>query len=328
MDGVTSAPQDVGQQNSLSASLAELEQGFTELSNELSPQELERLSDIRADKFFSADLVDELRTDIAANAMSPAVVRDKVTEIIQQRESYLNSINVIIENFKPLGVDEIELEEGEAEIGFQIPRNIFENNLDGFMKELSVLRYIVNTFSDVVIGESQEIELSQLSTSDPLIILGIDTTIIYHIAGAFSWALGQWYMVEKIRNLRAQTAEIGGMDDIEKQIEEKIESTIQTAIKQKAKELAKEKSTPELNSRLKFALTYIMERVERGMTVEIRMLPLSESDDNDDENTEEENQELVQLYEIRQQLRFPEPSQNPILKISAPQDNGKAKPKK
>lgn len=322
LNAITNAPHDVTQQAALAASLDSLEDGFALLNDNLSPREVERLDEIHATEFFTIDLTENIRRQIAGNTMSPAVVRDIVNKLIGKRQKYISAIDAIAINFVEFGIDEIELEANEAEIGFQIPRDIFKNNLDGFIKELGMLRYIINTFSEAVTGEAQEIELTQLSTSDPLIFLGIDPNIIYSIGGAVTWVTGQWLVVEKIRNLRAQTAELGGMEKIEKEFETTIEETIKKAIDEKVKEFEGDKKNPELETRLRFALHAILERVERGMTVEIRMLPPPEPDDEDEGDGQvDEDSPLSNLYDLRKTLVFPEPSKDPILKISAPPED-------
>lgn len=322
LDAVTANPPDVTQQNNLSSTLKELEDSFGILVHRLSPKEIERLDDIHASIFFNVDLAQIIQEEIAANPISPAVVRDNVAKLIGERAQYLESTKAIETNFMLLGIDQIELEEDEAEIGFQIPREIFGNNLDGFIKELGTIKFIVNTFSDVVLGKAQDIEITQLSTSDPLIFLGIDTSIIYSIGGAFTWATSQWLVVEKIRNLRAQTAELGGMPEIEKDFEGVIESSIKKGIDEKIEELIGDKETPDLVNRIEFALRAILERVERGMTIEIRMLPPPELDKNEADGELIENKEMEDLYKLRQQLVFPKASDEPILPLSSPQKEG------
>lgn len=59
-----------------------------------------------------------------------------------------------------------ELEPGQCELSYLIPRKFTEENLSSLKKEIAELNFILNNISVVATGEKQEFKVNTLSSSD------------------------------------------------------------------------------------------------------------------------------------------------------------------
>jgi len=318
-------PQDQGQQTQVSKSLSALHNAINQFDYEFSPKEQEKFRAIKAENFFTSNFVDDIKEKIAENPMSPAVVRDHVNQITEIRRQYLENLKSLVDNLEKIGIEVDELEDNETQIGFQIPREIFHNNLDGLILELNAICKIIRAFSEVTTGNIEEIKVGQISTTDPLIFLAQSAPIAFALAKTVEWILAQWKEIEEIRHLRAQTAQIKQFTkkEVETLFDTKIKEIVDNGIKEKVAEILK--SSPldkgrknELEKSLKDAIKSLFARIERGMTIELRMLPLEEIDEDSDESQENVDVNFELLKEIQSMqitLKFPEPNAKPILKL-------------
>ena len=332
------APQEASFQNGVSINLDSLASSVSSFEIEFSTKDRQRFLEIRAKNYFELSFVEEIRSKIIENPLTPAVVADYVRKLNQDRKSYFENLVLLSDSLLKIGVEVIDLEPGETQVGFQIPRTTFDNNLDGLIKELRAIRLIVRTFSEVATGKVEEIEVGQISTSDPLFLLAQSTPVVLSIGYAVKWAIAQWKLVEEIREIRARTAQIKAFTDkeIKEIFDKKITKTIESAIQEKVAELLEKSPMDELRKKeqqkgTSDALRSLLARVERGMTVEIRMLPHSIVQDGSDVNeVKDESQEMTKLRDLRTELTFPTASENPVLPLPSPDpsDNGYNKPKK
>lgn len=233
----------------------------------------------------------------------------------------LDTLTEVWDRLNRLGITVSKLEQGEAEIGFTIPRQLFEDNLDGLIGELRELRFIIRAFSEAVTGSVEPIVVRQISTTDPLFFFGISVSTIVAIGKAVHWVLDTWKKVEEIREVRERTRKLkfeGGKILLE-MFDTNIKKTIDVAVEARVKELApptdgKDGRARELETHLNHALHSLFARIERGMTVEIRFLPPSVPSDS--EASDEATTTLFgQLAEISPQLVFPPPAAEPILAL-------------
>jgi hypothetical protein len=142
-------------------------------------------------------------------------------------------------------------------------------------------------------------------------------------------ALGVWLLVEQIRKVRAETAQLPAFteNDVEKIFGTKIRETINKAVEEKVDELinngkAKKARHGELKGQLKWALDSLLAKMERGLTIELRLAPPQVEETEDGEVPDEaEFNDFIFLQDIQQQLVFPERSENPVLSIPELKEN-------
>jgi len=279
MNNLASSPQNSSFQLELSAALKRLSDAFYSMQEEFEPSQIKATNEINGHDYFLSDTPSAFSTIINDNPLTPAVARDRINHIISNRRAYINTLTQLNEKLEAVGVEPLELAEDEAEIGFQIPRSMFSNQLDLMTKELNKINRILRAFSELETGSIEPVKIKTISTSDPLFFFGISTPVIIAVGEAVKWGLNLWKEVEEIRLARAQTQKIKSIPEEETQtfFDRRITESIETAISRKLDELlsTKQRGGREHEQRqdLNFALDYIMAAIERGLTVEIRYLP-------------------------------------------------------
>lgn len=159
------------------------------------------------------------------------------------------------------------------------------------------------------------------------------------LGGSVLWALTVWEKVENIRKARAETAKTDSFSqkEIKSFFDEKIESTVRAEIDRRVDELVpvaegQRGRKHEQRTDIAWALEAILSRVERGMVVEVRMLPPAKSEGSEDESDDDGESGGGAYEEIRaieQMLEFPPAAAKPILALTkAPENEKESKPKK
>jgi len=268
--------------------------------------------------YFGPGMPIQIAQAITDNAMTPTVARDILSDLRDRRASYLEQLHQLVSAMTKLGIAGDEVVPGEAQIGFRIPRTIFDNEFAGWIAELNEIKRIVRPFAELATGGDAPIGLGEVSSSNPIVFLIATAPVIALISTAVSWSLDQWKKVEEIKKIRAETARLsadnsGALDDMIAQFDAKIATTIEAAIAAHATQLVNPGAGPGRDNELVNAVTYslksLMARIERGMTVELKFLPYEEAPDP------ESAQAMDQIASIVPQLVFSAPSPAPVLAL-------------
>ena len=294
------------------------------------------MEEIGATPYFSPALAARLRESMKSNAMTPTVVHQEFKELITERDNFVERLRQLKDSLETLGFGEYELEEGESEIGFQIPRSLFNNELEGFSKELHELRLIIRAFSEVAKQPGEKLEVRLISTTDPLIFSAVSIYTARQIAKAVEWCLQQWKTVEEIKVARATTAslKVPSAEAMVAQFDQMIEEAIQRNTRAQAERLAAEAGADagrqnELANHVGKALEGLLARIERGMTVELRLSSPAEPKAGEEETPEAIllRAQFEEVSEIRQNLVFPKVSEEPVLRLEKlPENKGRTRP--
>jgi len=322
LDNLIQRPTQPEAQTAFSSTLDGLRSLLNTVRDEFEPAQTTLLHQIGAADYFLGNFADNISDWVSKNTATPAVAQEQLTTKINEREAYLNNIKQLEGNLLGVGVKINNLEPGQAEIGFLLPRELFDNNLENLIRELNVVKMVIRAFSEAATGTVQQIEVRQISTSDPLFFFGLDLKTIVMIGAAVTWALSTWKGVEEIRNIRAQTEKIERLKgtQIENVFEETIKKEIENAIDSKTDEIIKAVGSQggrenEQERHLNWALRSILTRVERGMIVEIRVLPPPKQHIKDDDGSQTSSLIYDELATITNELVFPKIEGSPILEL-------------
>ncbi|MFO1172860.1 MAG: hypothetical protein U1E49_18085 [Hyphomicrobiaceae bacterium] len=332
MNNLASQPQQAQFQTDVAAKLGELETVLLRLSNDLSPAELALVSEIGGVNYFTTTASNSVRDLIAKNAMTPAVVQQGIQSLTSKRQDYLNTLQKLRDGMKSVGIAPLTIEYGEAEIGFLIPRPLFENNLDGLWKELKVIDRILSIFSESVSGRPETAVVRQISSSDPTFFFGLGVATIVVIGKTITWLLDTYKKGLEIKDLHHRAHKAGLPADALAPFEEHIKKSIDRAIETRISEILgpKEIATArgrELENGLRWAMNSLIARIERGMTVEIRFLPPPQPEEGETTTTDAETTDAFKdLDQITSRLEFPPLQGSPIISLpAAPPENGDSK---
>lgn len=322
-------PQDQNIQKQLADALNKFADALGAMISSFEPTELQEMIEIGAGKFFTHDIISDIKSWLAENTLTPAVAQTKLAEFAKSRQQYLQTATQLQESLNKIGIQSQSLSEGTAEIGFLIPRNLFQNELTQLIKELAVINRIIRAFSEVSTGTVHPIEVREISTSDPLFFFGTDPVTIATLAGIVTWVIHNWKKVEEIRKLRSETQKNKSFteDEIKKFFDKKIEASIETAVEEKIKELLpdpKRGRHGEQANDLRWALKSLFARIERGMEVEVRFLAPKETEEKKIEPP------IAAAFETMKQsvpeLSFPAAQTSPVLQLPPPEPEKKINP--
>ena len=327
---LSGTPQNAEYQTQLATSLKQFANSIFRFQVAFSPRDYERVLEL-SDEAFSPTMLDEINATISQNAMSPTVANTFVQNLHGKRNEVFTRLKELQATLEYFHFGYIEPAPGEAELGFQIPRDLFSNNLPGFIKELRDLDLIIKFFSEAEIGKYEPAEVGSISTTDPLIFLSMAEPVAKAIGLAVTWAVATWLGVEQIRKLRAETAQLKSFspEEVENIFGTKIKQEINAAVETKVAEILASSKAPkarhaELGGHLTKALEALLAKIERGMTIELRIAPPPVEDDAADE-AEEVAANRQALLDIQASLVFPRPSDNPLLPIPDLKDDKPAK---
>jgi hypothetical protein len=321
---LASNPGDSNFQVAVNDHLEALDAVLVPLSENRDSVKSEHLASIGAEFYFGTQMLEMIRSAMSESVLTPAVGHQAVDKMVNERQAYIDNLESLSTGLKAINVKPDDLEPGTAEIGFQIPRNLFDNEFEKLITELKEVRRIIRAFSELTTGSVEPIEVRQISTSDPLFFFGIPAATIVSIGAAITWALNTWKQVEEIRSHRAKLRESAqySEQEISAFFDKKIESAVDQAVEEKLNELIapdnKAGRAKEQRNDLKQVLESILARVERGMAIEVRFLPPVQNeeavDGADGEGTQtQQAKDFEAMKELAPRLKFPPPDPAPIL---------------
>jgi hypothetical protein len=142
---LTSQPGEATYQTAVVSTMADLSKAVAnQLEGQLTPARTEALREIGAGPYFSKAMTESIQVMLAENSVTPAAVRDAVTQLAEKRTAFLENLRKTQAGLLALGVQSEPLSPGEADLGFLLPRDLFKNSLSGFSKELTEIEKIIN----------------------------------------------------------------------------------------------------------------------------------------------------------------------------------------
>ena len=246
-----------------------------------------------------------------------------------------NSIKKALEAFVGLNIGEEKLDEGQCELGYTIPRSYVDNKLVGLEDEIHELNFILGNISEAVTGKKQEYEVKTISSSDYLLYIIIGLQVADILAKATERILSIYKQVLEIKVLRNDLKMKGVPATQTKGIETHANGLMEKEIKKIAKEIldknyqGEEGRKNELQNAVKFALNKIANRIDNGFNIEIRIEPLAEPEETEEEiaKTEEEiekERKINSIAESAKKIEYIKTEGKSILKL--PEQNNKQKP--
>jgi hypothetical protein len=261
---------------------------------------------------------------MAENPMTPAVVLDQLKEAIEDRKSTLNVLRNVRSGLRNLGIEKAVLEPGQTEISVLLPRTIFHNDLEGLQKELKILTPIIRAFYSISNVTPGVIEVREISTSDPTFFLGIDITPLIAIGIAIKWCIDVIKGSHDVKKIAEAARKLSVDEDTVKRIESGIQTKIDARVDERVKELlegfrGEEIRRNELEKPTKMALQMMLERIERGMIIEIRATPPTVENDPSPEAARLA-QQFAELREIAASIEYPQIQGEPMLQLTTGED--------
>lgn len=309
---LTNSPAATQHQNALASALSAFSDGADQLRKLIKPTEWGAIDELGGSEYFNPSIAEKVRTSIEHNAMTPSVARDFVQDIATRRANFLQTVKASLDGLTKLISPKKPKEHvTPADAAFTIPRELFDNRLGSFWKEIKFINELSEHLSEAVTGEVQPVELKDLSSSSPMIGVVMGLGILKLLGTVINSFLDAWEKVQKMRNLREQMKEFGisktaleeATETITTTVDEVVEESTRLSLANYEKDGARKN---ELENILKRDLHRLFGQIERGLTVEIRTHENADVDESDKEN-------LRAIVDTAQKMRFPAVSKEPIL---------------
>lgn len=249
--------------------------------NEYSPGWKEIIDEISSEILFGIPLEANIQAIFSQNTITPAKALEDIIAIHDGIVNFDSALTSIISAFGTLNIEEEDLEPGQCELGYMIPRKYVKNKLSALKKEINELNFILNSISEAVTGEKQEFEVKTISSSDFLLYILIGLSVGNVLSKATERILNYYKQILEIKLLRNQLKEKGVPASKTKAIETHTNSMMEEEIKLIAKEVITEYYTGKDNARknelensVVISLNKLANRIDHGFNVEIRVEPL------------------------------------------------------
>jgi hypothetical protein len=317
LDAIVQSPAHPPHQQSLANALAAFDEAVAKMASQISPAAAALVRELGGERFFDPAMAANVRQAVVGNAMTPAVARDFVRKLFNDREAYLAVLNSTNQGVRELGFKGQELPTGSAEMAVMIPREIFKNDLGTFAKELVFIDRLLTHVSETLVAEPPPVALRQLSSSIPTITVDTALVAMKFIGTAVGKFLEGWKKVAEIREILQRLKKIGlARKETTTELTEEITSTVEQVVEESTTEILRhsvlidEARKNELGGLIRKDLGRLFAQVERGLVVEIRVSPAAS-------DGAAGSPDLDALKVLSQTLQFPTIASEPILLTGA-----------
>jgi|SRR5690348_9095489 len=308
LNNLVSSPAQPNYQTSLASALDAFTAASIKMADSISPFQFAAIQEMGGGEYFAPDIAQKIKDSVQQNAMTPSVARDFVSNLTTRRAEFLATVRSAHQSLEKLGIKAISLQPGAADVAFIIPREMFDNELRSFAKELTFISRLIQDITEARTGKPEPVALEQLSSSIPTVGLIAPLTALQFLGLVINNYLKAWERIEKIRQMREQLAEmrLKGKtalqeltDEIKETVEEVVEdSTITVMTEYKG-------NRGDLTNAIRSDMRRLFGQIERGLKVEFRTNP--KGGDGEDQRI------LQQIASVGKDLKFPEVSKEPLL---------------
>lgn len=324
MQNMVDAPEEASYQQNVSTTLNQLYENLKDVpSNSFSPAWKQTLDEIGLSSYLGLNLKQKLESIFSHNQITPSSALEEITAISESLNEFNSSISDIVAGFIVLHIGREELEPGECEVGYLIPRKFTESKLSILSKEVSELNFILSNISEIINGEKEEYFVRTISSSDYLFYIGVSLTVANILSIVTDRIVNIYKNILEIKELRNRLKEIGvpakDTMDIEsfanKQMEEEIKRISLEIINNfcKGKELGRKN---ELSNGLTISLNKIANRIDQGFNLEVRVEPLRNTTEEVTSDDNEKIQLIDSIQNLSKSMEFINTTGQPILKLS------------
>ena len=293
-------------------------------SNQFSPAWRETLKELGITDVLGDELRARIEDIFLRNELTPTAAVGELDPIAQRENALDNAVNQVLQSFVFFGIGSDELDPGEFEIGFLIPRQAVDDALGGLGFELLKLKRILGPFLEVTTDTREDPKIRSVSSSTIQIILESHPAMALMFAGAVERVITAYEKLMSIRLAYRELKKGDASDETLQVVESEADTKMGTEIKEIVEELlvkanVQEDRLNELRMDFEQALNGIANRIDRGYTMEVRAGELpepaneEEGEESDDERRAREAADGVIL--LQERLRFTNSSGTPILAL-------------
>ncbi len=326
-------PANAGPQQRISERRKELGELLQDApSNGFSPAWREALAEMGIADLVGSALGNQIESIFDRNTITAAAAADELDPIVERVTRLSEALASTRQGLSALNIGAEELEPGEAEVGFLIPRSFVKDELELLGEEFTRLNRILGPFLELATGTREPVKVRAISSSAFAAFLESTPTLVLMVAGAVERIIAGYKSVLEIKKLRNDLEKAGASDKSLKSLQADAEGSMEKTIGTLVTELLKEAKSiepgrnNELRTELKISLEGIANRIDAGASVEVRvgeLPPPSDDEDQPESAAEKQRRRTVdQILEKQEQLKFTNTTGKPILQLNESSTEG------
>jgi hypothetical protein len=343
IEALCAALQQVVQQNAhpqfqqnLATNLQNVYSSLSECSSDgFSPAWKQQLSELGGTPYFGLSLKATIEEIFQRNQITPAVALTELRQLSQKLHGFQQALDQILSAFEQFRIGNEQLEPGECEIGMLIPRREVDNDLGEFTIELNKLKFVLDTFSELSTGKTEQLAIRTISSSDLTVYLKATTKFAACLAEAIKGIVSLYKVVINVRKHRSEMLEDGVPKERLKELgkyanevmTEGIEKLTIEIVQNFGSKITDPHRKQELTNSTRISLTRIAKRIDHGFNIEVKIEPPAPSE-NEAAN-KSQDKELAKSVKIIQdaskQMQFINLQGQPILELTDGDDKLKSK---
>lgn len=319
-------------QQTLAQNLKAMYEAVTDTpSDQFSPAWRQILAEIGGEDLIGSVLKGSIEAIFSRNQITPAVALDELQQLHKRLQDFKTALDQCSTSLKHFKIGDEKLLPGECEIGVLIPRDAVGNKLINFAEELKELSFILNTFSEVVTGNKDDLTIRTISSSDLLVYLQALAPYAACVAVCIERVVSLYKQLLEIRKLRHEMEQQGVPEQDMSGIENYANSLMEKGIDKIAVDVVNEyhkkddaERKNELTNAVRISLNKVANRIDHGFNIEVRVAPLLKPDDQEKEN-KELRKAVESIQSATKNMQFMKLEGKPVLKLSEGKEESKKK---
>lgn len=272
--------------------------------------------------------MEQIEAVFLRNEITPSAAAEEFAELSARLRALDQSLGQLIEGMNGLHVGAEDLAPGEYEIGFLIPREAVDSELEHLGEEFVKLHDIVGPFLELGSGSRPDLQVRSISSSWFQVFLASPEGTALCLATAVERIVKLYKNLLDIRLAQMQLKSAGVPEEKTEGIKEYATTHMSTGIAKLVDELLDEFGAGledgranELRIELRIAANGIANRIDRGYNVEVRVgeLPPPPDEEAAEEPESEEAKEARRVADLiaskRDALEFMNLTGSPILEL-------------
>lgn len=295
-------------------------------SNQQTPIWWQTADEIGASPFLGRHLKQRIELIFARHQITPAAALEEIKALSKEVKDFSKAINSTIAGLTILNIGVEDLDTGECEITYSIPRSYVDESLKTFHKEVGELNFILSRFSELVTGTTEEFRIQTISSSDFALYIAIGIPLAKFLAEALDKILQTYKTILEIRKLKDDLKSKGVSDKETKGIDAHVNSLMSKQIEaivtaSMERYAVKEKlghRANEVENGLVSALNKLANRIDKGFQLTIRVEPIEKDEDEDNQEeviNDELSKDIVEIATTSQRINYLQNTGSSILQL-------------
>lgn len=271
-------------------------------SNKAFPTRRKLYEEIGAAEYFGSGLAHHIRTIFSNNQVTPANAVAELNKLIQDVNQFYSQLTTIYDAFQKLKIEYDDLDAGEFEIGFSLPKALVGSDIEALENEFHDINFLMRTIQEVVGEGAAKISIKTISASEWQVFLDSVPTTAAAIVFAIERIIALYKTNLEIKKLKQELEKTNLPKELTKPIADHIDASVKTEIRKIAKEMVDTlyKGDParknELENQTSQALRYLADRIDRGATVEVHAKSPKEPAGEKGEGGDAHAKEMLENY--------------------------------